>query len=335
MSGIGIIVGIGGATMSTTPEGSGSTRCSIQAETFGKNNQVVQGKFSIANELNNAFYINFYRSIDGKSLSVRSSSGGITKMNMKPQFLHPENSCAVNTVSCENSYFAVEGTTSTSAKIDFDVTSVKIEGIQDNLIDFGQKGEVSNRSGFSWNFGVLIQKVFDSYSMGGRCVFGANNDDSLLKYKTGTFSSDLEENEDFSGEFGISDQERALFRLKNKKFGEFIFEFGYIILRRLQLFVGPGIVLQKQELSYIDESGQSSANLSKTIMGGVLACGARYALNRHVALGLEYQHQYLGKKNWDNVASTVPQNICCCGTPITKTNANLFLVTLSCVFFGK
>ncbi|ETZ04650.1 hypothetical protein [Holospora undulata] len=335
LSGIGIIVEIGGATLSITPGGSGSTRCSIQAETFGKNNQVVQGKFSIANELNNDFYLDFYGSINNESLSVRSRSEGITKMDMKPQFLHPENSCAVNTVSCENSYFTVEGTTSTSAKIDFDVTSVKIEGIQDNLIDFGQKGEVRNRSGFSWNFGVLIQKVFDSYTMGGRCVFGANNDAALLKYKTGIFSLDLEERNDFTGEFEIPDQSRTVFRLRNKWFAEFIFEFGYIIARRLQLFVGPGIVLQKQELSCMKESRQSPSSLSKTIMGGVLACGTRYALNRHVALGLEYQRQCFGKKNWDNIASIVPQDMYCCGTPITKTNANLFLVTLSCVFFGK
>ncbi|GAJ46554.1 hypothetical protein HE1_00889 [Holospora elegans E1] len=348
LSGIGIIVGIGGATLSTTPEGSGSTNWPIQAEVFGNNDRGVQGKFKIISTLANMDYVAFS---DARSpvttppadgyVHIAShgsiSALGLTLMTTTAQPLeHPETySCAVDNLIVYESHvsYRVNGTSNTV--VGFDVTSVKIEGAQDNFIDFEQKREVRNRSGFSWNFGVLIQKVFDSYTMGGRCVFGANNDAALLKYKTGIFSLDLEERNDFTGEFEIPDQSKTAFRLRNKWFAEFVFEFGYIIARRLQLFVGPGIVLQKQELSCMEESRQSPSSLSKTIMGGVLACGTRYALNRHVALGLEYQRQCLGKKNWDNVASIVPQNIYCYGTPLTRTNANLFLVTLSCVFFGK
>ncbi|WP_162480353.1 hypothetical protein [Holospora elegans] len=341
-------MGIGGATLSTTPEGSGSTNWPIQAEVFGNNDRGVQGKFKIISTLANMDYVAFS---DARSpvttppadgyVHIAShgsiSALGLTLMTTTAQPLeHPETySCAVDNLIVYESHvsYRVNGTSNTV--VGFDVTSVKIEGAQDNFIDFEQKREVRNRSGFSWNFGVLIQKVFDSYTMGGRCVFGANNDAALLKYKTGIFSLDLEERNDFTGEFEIPDQSKTAFRLRNKWFAEFVFEFGYIIARRLQLFVGPGIVLQKQELSCMEESRQSPSSLSKTIMGGVLACGTRYALNRHVALGLEYQRQCLGKKNWDNVASIVPQNIYCYGTPLTRTNANLFLVTLSCVFFGK
>ncbi|GAJ46558.1 hypothetical protein HE1_00893 [Holospora elegans E1] len=339
-------MGIGGATMSTTPGGSGSTNWPVRAEVFGNDDQVVQGKFKITNTLYNQYRstpIVFTASrspvvdppTDGYLL-LDSDEATNTKMTMTAQPLeNPETySCTVNKIRVNTLYVStVEGTTTTAVTLD--PVSVEIKGIKNDLIDFGQKGEVRNKSGFSWNVGVLIQKTLDSYTMGGRCTFGGNKDSSQLKYKTGTFEMNIAEDEDFSSGFEIPDQSRTGFRLRNKWFAEFIFEFGCVIARRLQLFVGPGIVLQKQELSCMEESRQSPSSLSKTIMGGVLACGTRYALNRHVALGLEYQRQCLGKKNWDNVASIVPQDMYCCGTPVTKTNANLFLVTLSCVFFGK
>ncbi|GAJ46260.1 hypothetical protein HE1_00587 [Holospora elegans E1] len=197
-------------------------------------------------------------------------------------------------------------------------------------IDFGQNGETKNHSGFSWNLALLMQKKFNSYTMGFRCVFGINNDYSKIKYKSSAVST----NGDVYNILEKEGQTEVVFCLKNKWFTEFIFEFGYVIGQSLQLFVGPGLVLQKQNFSYLNPLEKSYGNLSKTVPGSMLACGARYALNQRVSLGLEYQRQWLSKKNWSEFSSIVPKNLYHLGTPSSKTNANLFLVTLT-YMFGK
>lgn len=343
-------MGIGGTSMSTNPGGSGSASWPIKAESFGEDGE-VKGKFKISSTLESLDAMGYTGSsnptteepfVDGTLITTTVAADVSATATIKGEGVDVEDdpdihTCAVEKVETAGTaanpdvLYTVKGTTTTK----IDPSTATLEGIQDNFIDFGQKGLVKNTSGFSWNLGVLMQKTLNCYTMGFRCAFGTNGSSSQLKYKTGGLGLKVVENQNFVGSLGISDERSTEFRLKNKWFAEFIFEFGYVVAQRLQLFVGPGVILQNQKLSYIGESGQSSSSLSKTVTGSVLACGARYALNQNATLGLEYQRQWLGKKSWDNVASIVPKDIYCCGVPVSKTNTNLFLVTLTYMFSGK
>ncbi|ETZ05362.1 outer membrane protein [Holospora undulata] len=343
LSGIGIFMGIGGTNMSTTPDGSGSTSWPLQVGVTGEGGKVTSN-FEIKNTSSNtnltfANNTNSLTVLDATTVTPAGATPNqptLTVENGAPVIDQTLTIISARKDTADTKIFKINGTIDKTV----DMATAEIDGEEyKDWIDFGQKGSVKNSSGFSWNLGVLMQKTLDSYTMGFRCVLGTRGDSSQLKYKTGPVSLFVEEGDgedfDFSGIVGIADETKTTFRLKNKWYAEFIFEFGYVVAQRLQLFVGPGLIVQNQRLSYIGESGRPSSSLSKTATGSVIACGARYALNHHAALGLEYQRQWLGKKSWENVASIVPKDIYCCGIPMSKTTANLFLVTLTYVFCGK
>ena len=134
---------------------------------------------------------------------------------------------------------------------------------------------------------------------------------------------------------GVSDNNIVAFQLKNKWFASFIFEFGYIIGNRVQLFAGPGVSLQRQKLSCINSSGKSSGGISKTVTTPMIALGARYAMTNRMSLGIEYQRQFMNKKTWNQVAKIIPEHTTAFGAPTFKTNNNVFLVTLTYMFSAK
>ncbi|WP_156918943.1 outer membrane protein [Holospora obtusa] len=215
-------------------------------------------------------------------------------------------------------------------------------GNSETLIDFGQKGIVKTRSGFSWHLGALMQKKMGNYFLGFRWIFGFNHDSSKISYPAGKWSIEsiwrglIGAEENYLGDnYGVLNDSAMSFSLKNKWFNSFIFELGYFAINKIQLFLGPGIVLQHQKFSYINKSGESLGGLSKTVAGPMMAFGARYALTQRIALGLEYQRQWLNRKTWHQVSKIIPDNIISYGMPTLKTNNNLFLVTLSYMFRAK
>ncbi|ETZ07588.1 hypothetical protein P618_200224 [Holospora obtusa F1] len=209
-------------------------------------------------------------------------------------------------------------------------------GIPNNYTNFTEKGVVKSRSGFSWHLGMLMQKKVDSYTFGVRWIFGENNSSSKINYTSGKiFMQNTLGGPVVERILGVLKESSTNFRLKNKWFTSFIFEFGYLVGKRVQLFAGPGVVFQRQKLSCVNEFGKSSSGLSKTVSGPMIALGARYALTQRMALGLEYQRQWLNKRTWHKVSKILPQDAYAYGMPTLKTNNNLFLVTLSYMFSSK
>ncbi|ETZ04897.1 outer membrane protein [Holospora undulata] len=211
-------------------------------------------------------------------------------------------------------------------------------GSPDEWVDFTGSGSVKNGCGVSWNIGVLAQKNLDLYTMGARWILGFNGASSKMGYKTGNMYREtvLDNESYFISDFAlVEDQKITNFILRNQWFSALIFEFGYLVANRVQLFLGPGISFQGQKLCCINDSGKSSGGVSKMVWGPIMSVGTRYAFTQRISLGVEYQRQWLNKKTWNKISDIVPNKTRPYGTPILKTNNNLFLMTLSYMFSAK
>ncbi|WP_035543891.1 outer membrane protein [Holospora elegans] len=227
---------------------------------------------------------------------------------------------------------------SSKVRIVNDRTIENLVGDPDEWVDFTESRSVKNRYGFSWNLGVLAQKKLDFYTMGARWIFGFNNASSKMGYKTGNMYRETVLDGDFYfvSDFAlVEDQRTTNFILRNQWFSALIFEFGYLVMNRIQIFAGPGISFQGQKLCCVNDSGKTSGGVCKTVWGPMMALGTRYAFTQRISLGVEYQRQWLNRKTWNKISSIVPNKTRPYGTPILKTNNNLFLMTLSYMFSAK
>ncbi|WP_104206711.1 outer membrane protein [Holospora curviuscula] len=211
-------------------------------------------------------------------------------------------------------------------------------GNPNELIDFSNALKVKNKSGVAWTMGALFQKRMGFYTMGLRWLFGSLANSSRIAYSSGFwhYKNNPDINNAYNGsESSISENNITAFQLKNKWFTSFIFEFGYIIGNRIQLFAGPGVSFQRQKLASINSSGKSSGGISKTVSAPMVALGARYALTQRMSLGLEYQRQWMSKKTWHQISKIVPEKTTAVGAPTFKTTNNVFLMTLTYMFGAK
>ncbi|GAJ46184.1 hypothetical protein HE1_00509 [Holospora elegans E1] len=214
-----------------------------------------------------------------------------------------------------------------------------------DFVDFSLSNKIKNSWGFSWNLGLLAQKKLGTYTIGARWIFGSNGASSKLQYDTGKLFryAELQGNlnadehliQSCSEYISIKNPKITNFVLKNKWFTSFIFELGYLINNRIQIFAGPGICFQGQKLCCINESGKSSGGISKTVFKPIAAIGARYALTQRISLGVEYQHQFLTKQSWNKVNKILSSDVKPFGTPVFKTMNNLFLITMTYMFGPK
>ncbi|ETZ04642.1 outer membrane protein [Holospora undulata] len=214
-----------------------------------------------------------------------------------------------------------------------------LENESRDFVDFSSSSEIKNRSGFSWNLGVLAQKKMGAYTVGVRWIFGSNGSSARIKYDTvNPFQMVLNQGGVRALINGVDisvPENSTVFVLKNKWCTSFIFEFGYLITNRMQIFAGPGLYIQKQKLCCINDSGKSSGGLSKTICGPMVALGARYALTQRISVGMEYQHHFSKKTNWNRISEILPSRFEALGTPSLRTSNNLFLITMTYMFGAK
>lgn len=211
-------------------------------------------------------------------------------------------------------------------------------GTPNAFLDFTSPTSTKNSSGFSFVGGLLAQHVSHSgYTMGCRWLVGRSRQSSTLQYNSGPLF--MQHNNPrgsaiLDSSLCVSANDSQAFRLKDKWFTAIIAELGYIF-GCVQAYVGPGVALHRQTLSFANSAGNVAAGITKIVIPPIFAVGARYALGKRMSVGFEWQRHIGVKKTWNNVSKIAPKGMQSFGVPTTKMNNNLFLVSMNYVFGGK